>query len=447
MSGNGNNASTPNSKGKKKSKNNNKVKESVKISTNSISINNKTGSRSPKTMTMGNSTILSHTETYGVNITGSANYETFATFAVQPGISTYSRGSPLGQWLPQIAANFDNYEILSLKLTYRSACSTLEPGLIIFAYEPNPEGTTPVSYQEIRNMHSVDGSVHANLSFDVSKLVKRPYLIRKRAVVNLPSYDAGKIYISTIGCTDDAKLGFVDVTYSVRLYNPQSQNSSTEIVPITFNPVAPVQLVRVTGVTGATINAASAANDVTSVLLAQTNTTIGANLFAAGNYASPALNLNFSGMKFVDSAANRYHWVCNYSGRYRVDYIYNCDFEDLKLFASAIMTRIGAGPWVIAQQQIVSVIDGSDPQFIDTVPVGHRGFTGVVTLDPNPATDLPLVGSHEISILQGHYLTVAIGVQEYNNVSTTTANVKFVAGRGNQCNIRFTYLGPIQTLG
>lgn len=447
MSQNGNNTSAPNSKRNKKSKNNNKNKESVKISTNSISINNKTGSRSPKTMTMGNSTILSHTETYGVNITGSSDYETFATFAVQPGISTFSRGSPLGQWLPQIAANFDNYEILSLKFTYRSACSTLEPGLIIFAYEPNPEGTSPISYQEIRNMHSVDGTVHANLSFDVSKLVKRPYLIRKRAVVNLPSYDAGKVYISTIGCTDLAKLGFVDVTYSVRLFNPQSQSSSTEIVPIIFNPVSPLQLIRVTGVSGATINAATAATDVTSLLIAQTNTSVGANLFVAGSYAAPALNFTFSGMKFVDSAASRYHWQCHNSGRYRVDYNYNCDFQDLKLFASAVFTRAPAGAWVIAQQQVVSLIDGSDPIFIDTVPVGHRGFSGVAALDPDPATDLPLTGSHEISILATHYLTIAIGVQEYNNVSTTTANVKFVAGRGNQCNIRFTYLGPIQAIG
>lgn len=105
-----------------KSDNVNKNMNKESVTSNSISINNKTGARRPKTMTSGNSTILTHTETYGVNITGSSDYETFATFAVQPGISTYSRGLPLGQWLPQIAANFDNYEIISLKFTYRRPC-------------------------------------------------------------------------------------------------------------------------------------------------------------------------------------------------------------------------------------------------------------------------------------------------------------------------------------
>jgi hypothetical protein len=419
--------------------------DKVEISANSISINNKTGARRPMTKTSRDSTVLTHTETYGVNILGTANFSNFATFALQPGITTYNKGSPLGQWLPQIAGNFDNYEIISLKFTYRSACSTLEPGLVIFGFEPNPEGTLPTSYQELRNMYSVDGSVHANLTFDVSKLVRKSLLIRKRAVINLPSYDAGKVYVATIGCTDAAKLGFVDVSYSIRLFNPQAQNSSTDIVPYTFQSPFPVQRIVVNSVpSSSTINAATDACSTTSLLLSQTLSSSGAPLASIVNVAIPALNLNFGGMKFVDSATNRYHLQCAYTGRYRINYTFNVDFQDLKLFSSAVFTRLPGSAWTIAQEQVVLVTDGSSPTYISTLPIGHRGFTGTAALDPDPATDLPMCGCIEFSMAATSYFTIAVGVQEYNSVSTTTANVKFVSGRGYPLTIDLVYLGPLQ---
>jgi hypothetical protein len=422
----------------KKSKNNNNNNKM-----NAISQNTKAGARKPQTKTSGDGTILTHTETYGVNITGSADYENFATFAVQPGISQASRGLPLGQWLPQIAQNFDNYEILSLKFNFRSACSTLEPGLIVMGFEPNPEGNVPISYQEIRNMYSVDGSVHANLSFDISKLVKRPLLIRKRSVINLPSYDAGKVYIATIGCTELSKIGFVDVSYSIKLFNPQSSSTSTAIIPVTFAPAAPAQLFRVTGTSATVVNAAAACMDVTSVLFNSSFTSAGISLFTVGPYAAPAINADINGVRFVDSAAGRYQFKCNYSGRYRVQYDYNLEFQDLCLFATAVYCRAPAQSWVIGQTQTVGLIDGTDTGYLDTTPLCFRGFSGVATGDPNPATDIRADGDYEIVISVDSFLTIAIGVQSYNNVSTTTANVKFVAGKGFLASVKFTYLGPL----
>lgn len=449
MSGSkGNNTSAPNSKGKKKSKNNNnndkKSDGMVSVSNNTISQNTKAGARRPMTRSVANGTVLTHTETYGVNITGSAAFETIATFAVQPGITTYQRGSPLGQWLPQIAQNFDNYEIQSLKFNFRSACSTLEPGLVVMGFEPNPEGTTPSSYQELRNMYSVDGSVHANLSLDVSRLVRRPLLIRKRAVINLPSYDAGKIYISTIGCTDNAKLGFVDVSYSIRLFNPQSSNTTTSSIPVVFSPCSPCQLIRVTGVSSSTINVADNSNDVLSTLLNNALTIAGSTLVLSGAFAAPAMDHNYNGFRFKDVAAVRNHWQILSSGRYRLKYDLNLDFQDLGLFCSAPFTRLPAQSWTIAQRQIVNFTDGTDVSYIDVTPMGHRGFSGTAVGDPNPATDLPMWGDYEIACVAGSFLTVAVGVQTYNNISTTTANVKFVAGRGYQGTFTLNYLGPLE---
>ena len=190
----------------------------------------KQGNRTPKTIATAKGTVVSHTETYGVNVTGSDPFQVFATWALNPGLSSFNKGSPLGQWLPQIAQNFDNYEIEMLKFKFRTACSTLTTGLAVFGFEPNPEGSVPTTYQEMRNMYSSDGSVHANLVFDVSSRVRRKLLIRKGSVVNLPSYDAGKVYFSTIGVTGNALIGFVDVEYRIRLTNPQS--SVTTITPV-----------------------------------------------------------------------------------------------------------------------------------------------------------------------------------------------------------------------
>ena len=187
----------PGKNGKAKKPNMAEQKQKQKVRTpraEAIALVSKSGPRIPKTVSSGNGTIVTHTETYGVNVTGSDPFTVFATWALQPGLKSYSRGSPLGQWLPEIAQNFDNYEIESLRFKFRSACSTLTTGLAVFGFEPNPEGAVPSTYQEMRNMYSVDGSVHANLTFDVSSRVRKKLLIRKGSVVNLPSYDAGKVY-------------------------------------------------------------------------------------------------------------------------------------------------------------------------------------------------------------------------------------------------------------
>lgn len=433
----------------KKNKNNKKNENSmdiVSVSNNTISQNTKAGARRPQTRSVANGTILTHTETYGINITGSSDFGIFATFAVQPGITSYQRGLPLGSWLPQIAQNFDNYEILSLKFNFRSACSTLEPGLVVMGYEPNPEGSFPTSYQELRNMYSVDGSVHANLSLDVSRLVKRPLLIRKRAVINLPSYDAGKVYISTIGCTDNAKIGFVDVSYSIRLFNPQSSATTTSSIPVVFAPATPRQVWRVTGVPSATINAATACNDVVGALLNGFHLASGSSLFTGGAFSAPAVNFDYNGFKFVDSATTRFHWKCLASGRYRIQYEINADFEDLKLFCSVPLVRLPSQSWILAQTQIVMLTDGTDIGYLDCDPIGHRGFSGTAVSDPNPATDLPLWGDYEIAISAESFLTIAVGVQTYNSVSTTTANVKFASGRGYPGHFSFQYLGPLEVV-
>lgn len=409
---------------------------------NSVSTNTYSGGRRPMTSMSNGATVVTHTETYGVAVTGTSGFEVFSTFALQPGLETYSRGSPLGIWLPQIARNYDNYEIQSLRFNYRTACSTLEKGIVSMAFEPNPEGSIPTTYTEYRNMHSVDGSCHANLSFDVSKFVAgERKLIRKGPVVNLPSYDMGKVYIATIGCTDNTPLGFVDVSYTVKLLNPQS--AITSIVPsFVYSPSRPVTRFEFVPQSTAASNAATDCFQVAATMVAS-STVAGADMWTKFT-GIPNYNATvWGGCKFAQTTAVP-HWVAGmkstYGGRYNVKVQIAADFEDLKLFA-ANMFAYRAGTLGPSSRQIVDAA-GSVPSSLTNIPVVHRGFSGTAVGDPNPGTDLGLVGSWEVALDPGDALILGVGVRTYNSVSSANASVTFRTELGPSF-IELEYLGPL----
>lgn len=390
----------------------------------------------------GGATIVTHTETYGVAVTGSNAFSLFSTFALQPGLDSYSRGSPLGSWLPQIARNYDNYEIMSLRFNYRTACSTLEKGIVSMAFEPNPEGTAPVTYTEYRNMHSVDGSCHANLSFDVTPWVRgQRRLIRKGGVVNLPSYDVGKVYMATIGCTDNTPLGFLDVSYSVKLINPQSALTST-VPNVVYSQPSPVTRLLYEPSDAVTTNPATDCLQPSAVFVAN-GTLSGSDMWTKATGA-PAFSVTaWGGCKFAQT--NQSAWVSGlrstFGGRYRVRFQLAMDFEDLKLFAANLFYQRGSGGVQPAVRQIVSA-NGTSPSELVNIPVIHRGFTGTVALDPNPGTDLGLVGQWDVALQPADVLYFAVGVRTYNNVSSSSATAIWRSGLG-PTYVELEYLGPL----
>lgn len=409
---------------------------------NPISVNFQAGNRNPSTHSDKTGTIVTHSETYGINVTGTSSFGVFSQWAVQPGISVYSNGSPLGQWLPQIGNNFDNYEIKHLKFVYRSSCSTLEPGLVAFGYEPNPVGSVPGSLQELRNMKSVMGTVHKDLSFDVSNLARGARLTRKGAVVGYPSYDAGKVFFATNGCTDLAKLGFIEVYYTVRFFNPQSSTSTT-VPNITYDPVQPVWRITYSpsaagSVENCSVNCFNPWHPAVSAALSEQ----GAPLFQRVNATIPALDLSFGGYQFKHSGNSLTTMKCLLGGRYRLRAALNGNFEDLKLFAMAPFRRTATGAsYELAVTLISDSNLGSSLTEIGVIPISHRGFTGTAVSDPNPATDLEARGEWDINIDLGDSLMIGLGVRTYNSVSTSTANFQNAVGCGIS-SLELAYLGP-----
>jgi hypothetical protein len=394
-----------------------------------IAVVQKAGVRMPKTMQSGMGTVVSHTETYGVNVTGTNAFSVFANWALQPGIKTFSRGSPLGQWLPEIAQNFDTYEILQLKFRFRTACSTLTTGLAAFAYEPNPDGTMPTTYQELRNMYSVDGSVHANLSFDISSKVHKKLLVRKTNVINLPSYDAGRVYFATIGVADGALIGFVDVEYKIRLTNPQS--SSTSTAAVLSNPMLPIPTQRWVNDQSGMITANVGANSDTPFANFATNATAtGAPLLSKVSRAFNSIDLNLeNGCQFVHPNRGALQtFSANVAGRYRLRYTPKWDWEDLKLFCLCPFSSTSAAvDHVRGQYQVFTDVSSGLLGYLPCSIYTHRGFTGTATLDPNPGTDVWPSFVWEINLGVGDDVHILVGILTYNSASTSAG----VTGRTN----------------
>lgn len=396
------------------------------------------------TISKNGATTVSHTETYGVNITGSSDFTVSSIWALQPGISTYSKGSPLGSWLPQIAVNFDSYEIQSLRFHYRAACSTLQPGLAMFAYEPNPEGSTPGTYQELRNMMSVDGSVHANLSFEVGSRCRKELLTRKGNVVNLPSYDAGKVYFATVGCDNNAKLGFIDVTYTIKLTNPQS-SLSTVVPNVTYEQIRPVYRVLFNTSSDLTANVSTDCFQASTYMM-QSGAQVGATDLAQSvtkNYSGSS-ETGYNGCKF-DQAA-RTGWqalLVKVGGRYRLTVCFNGDFKDLNLFAMAPFKANASTQFVekLCSRTVLKTATGSDTVEIPVIPATMRGFSGTAAGDPNPGTDLPFWGQWVIDLAENDFLSVGLGIRTYNNVSTSGNTLILRPGTG-PCYLELEFLGP-----
>lgn len=446
-----NNQGNNSNKKQPKKKANRRTRMRDRMNMETVAVTNVGGVRVPKTVTRNGGTVVTHSETYAKNIVGTSSFELSDIWAVQPGLATYSRGQPLGTWLPQIAANFDNYEFESLKFKYRTACSTLTSGLAIFAFEPNPEGTAPASLQEMRNMYSVNASVHTNFEFDVSQKVKGRKLIRKGGVVNLPSYDMGKVYFATIGVNDSTLVGFIDVEYRVRLINPQASQTTTVENGMISVPVRAMQRFEADTSSFGAINCAAHSLDYFNALLGSL-TSSGAPL-AVVTSGGPCQSSDLTFLdanKFTHNSFGSNLRALRFPnpGRYRITFMPRLDFEDLKMFAVTLFQyeylELAWKAINLCRTQIYSDIQGSSTSTLPVRIYEHRGFAGTAVGDPNPATEIQPVWSWEILADKPNFdIVLKLGVLTYNSVSTTTANVQGRTGLGKTI-LELEYLGPVE---
>ena len=201
-----------------------------------LSVNNTVRSKPAKFKTSGRATVVTHTEIIKENLQATAQFTVSDLFAVQPALTAYSHGSPLGAWLAGVAKEYDNYEFETLRVHYKTTCSSLTNGQVIMAYDPNPEGSPPTTLQAARNAAMCEtGPVRDNVTLDLSSQVKgRKLLTRSNAVSSYPAYDAGRFIVATSSGVDGTSVGFLEIEYVVRLSNPQTSpaiDTSTVYTP------------------------------------------------------------------------------------------------------------------------------------------------------------------------------------------------------------------------
>ncbi len=99
--------------------------------------------------------------------------------------------------------------------------------------------------------------------------------------------------------------------------------------------------------------------------------------------------------------------------------------------SSSVMTR--------GQYQVLDSITAGSFTTLPCNVYAHRGFTGVVTGDPDPGTDVWPSFEWELTLGYGDDFLIAVGNLSYNSVSTT-ANVTGRPGLG-VMEVLVTYLG------
>lgn len=412
-----------------------------------MAINTKTRNASPKVSSTNAGTVVSHREILSDSVVVAATYNIASTIAVQPALSVYSHGSPLGTWLPKIAAEYDNYCFESLKIHFTTSASSLQKGTILMAYDPNPDSAAPGSFSDLRNMaYAVTGPARENLTLDLSPIVRtKKLLTRTKAVSSYPIYDAGRVFLgSTLG--DGASVGYFEVEYKVRLMNPQT-SPSTEQINVSTAPPAVVFTDDGTGGVGplyfGTTNAARCANALANVLFRMTP--IGDNTLITLN--NPAQVYTAAGSVIVGgvtyswaASSNNTNFTFKYPGRYRLSGTLNGDWQDYATFGASVLKASSTSLAAASDRTVTSTGTVVD---LPVIPASWRGFSNPTV----PGDDAAMLVDMTFVVLDTVTpYTFAVGVRNYSSIAENANGIYYSApSTVGSSFLKLEYIGALPT--
>jgi len=433
------NASKQPKKGRKRT-------EPRQVSKTSLAINTKTRNVAPRILSSSVGTVVSHREILMDSVSVSPTFSITSTVSAQPGISTYSHGSPLGTWLPKVAGEYDMYCFESLKVHFTTSASSLQKGTVFIGFDPNPDSSAPASFSDLRNMaYAVTGPARENLVLDVTPIVSgKKLLTRTRAVTSYPNYDVGRFFLgSTLG--DGAAVGYYEVEYKVRLLNPQT-SPSTELINISSTPPAVIFTDDGSANIGplyfGTTNAARCANAMANYLL-RLNPLGDTSLITLNN---PLSIYPTAGSVVVGGVT--YSWGANvnattfrfaYPGRYRIIALINGDWQDYAMYGASILK---AGSTLSAASDRTVTTSGISVD-IPVVPGSWRGFSNPTT----PADDGSAMIDQTVAVPDvSQSYTFAVGVRNVASIAEN-ANATYYSAPATvgSSYIRIEYIGALSS--
>jgi len=151
-------------------------------------------------------------------VKGSVAFSSVANFAINPGIpATFP-------WLSGVAQHYERYRLDSLVVRYKNLKGTDTDGNIIMSFDPDTldQGPTTAVIQTQSTVY-VDGAPWRLFEMRVP-CDRQTRFIRSGPVfgADLKTYDAGRIWVSAEGCADDSDHGYLELEYSVSLFEKQN---------------------------------------------------------------------------------------------------------------------------------------------------------------------------------------------------------------------------------
>lgn len=160
------------------------------------------------------------------DVNGSVLFSSDQKYSINPGLESSF------PWLAVVSGQWQQYHFHSLRYRYVTRSSTSGVGSIILSPDYNPKETPPVTEQQATNTQdAVEDVVWKELVCPLDPSAMFPLGPRKqirRTLVagDLSVYDAGRLFVCTVGQTDSSTIGKLWVDYDVELYVPQNSPSS-----------------------------------------------------------------------------------------------------------------------------------------------------------------------------------------------------------------------------
>lgn len=444
-------------KAQKSKQNKNPQKNTMPKRGTPLAVNNTGRSKPAKLQTSVKGTVVSHTEIIKENLQVTSAFMVSDLYAVQPALTAYSHGSPLGAWLAGVAKEYDNYEFQSLRVHYKTTCSSLTNGQVILAYDPNPEGTPPSTFQSARNAALCQtGPVRENVTLDLTPLVRgKKLLTRSNAVSSYPAYDAGRFIVATSSGVDGTSVGFLEIEYVVRLSNPQTSpaiDSSSVYTPVLkeqrqWNSATNVQWY-------GTTNASSNASALTYWFAGGPSAILGTSLITSQPQVNRTSDLAWtspsSGAVYtIKNAQPVYPFKFKRAGLYRVRFIVPGDWLNLAEFCAEVV-RYPKSQNISSSAPTYTTDAGIDslgnPIGVYSQYYAWRGFKTLDTVGASDNDDLALDLDTQVFVADVDDLySLFVGIRPVANISENgTASY---TGSSNSAGIpraTFEYLGSCE---
>lgn len=156
------------------------------------------------------------------SISGSANFTVQSQISLNPGLPSSF------PWLSEIASKWQQFRFHKLHFRFVTRSPTSAKGSIILSPDYNPRELVPTTESQATNTQdAVEDVVWRELCCKLDVAAMFPLGPRKQIRVSKVAgdtsvYDAGRMFICTVGEADSSEIGKLWVDYDVELFVPQN---------------------------------------------------------------------------------------------------------------------------------------------------------------------------------------------------------------------------------